>query len=71
MKLPFSYKQHVFSSILFASFLGHMVLIGAGSSLSPSPQYAVEQAPSSMEVVLLTEPKIKQKKPKPKKNITI
>ena len=71
MKLPFSYKQHVFSSILFASFLGHMVLIGAGSSLSPSPQYAVEQAPSSMEVVLLTERKVKEKQPEPEKIIAI
>ena len=62
MKLPFSYKQHTFSSILVGSFLGHMALIGAGSFFSPSPQYAVEQAPSSMEVVIVNEREVKEEK---------
>jgi len=60
MKLPFSYKQHVFSSVLAASFIGHIALIGAGSFFSPSPQYAVEQAPSSMEVVILNEREVRK-----------
>jgi len=62
MRTPFSYKQHVFGSILVSSFLGHVVLIGAGSFFSPSPQYAVEQAPNSMEVVIVNEREAKEEK---------
>ncbi|MBI4395309.1 MAG: energy transducer TonB [Candidatus Omnitrophica bacterium] len=64
MKLPFSYKQHVFNSILVSSFIGHVTLIGFGSFFSPSPEYAVEQAPSSMEVVILNQRDIKKEKQK-------
>jgi periplasmic protein TonB len=39
-----------------------MALIGAGSFFSPSPQYAVEQAPSSMEVVIVNEREVKEEK---------
>ncbi len=64
MKLPFSYKQHIFGAILTVSALGHLSVIGLGSFFSPSPEYAVEQAPSSMEVVILNEREIKKEKQK-------
>ncbi|MBI4372759.1 MAG: TonB family protein [Candidatus Omnitrophica bacterium] len=62
--LPFSYKQHIFGAILTVSALGHLSVIGLGSFFSPSPEYAVEQAPSSMEVVILNEREIKKEKQK-------
>src|SRR3989338_5004573 len=62
MKLPFSYKHQVFGSILAASFIGHLTFISFGSFFSPSPQYAVEEAPSSMEVMIINEREVKEEK---------
>jgi len=61
MKLPFSYRrrEHSFQVIFLGSFLGHvLVLGGAGLFFSP-PQYAVREAPTSMEVVILKEKNLK------------
>lgn len=55
MRLPFSYKSNLFSPLLFVSFLGHAVCLGAGGLIFSSPQFVVEQAPSSMEVLILEE----------------
>ena len=72
MKVPFSYTQHVFQSILFVSFVSHAVVLGFGSIFAPSPQYAVEQAPSSMEVIIVNEHKIKEEtKEIPKEVISV
>lgn len=62
MKIPFSYKQHIFGSVLVASALGHLTFLAVGGFLILSPQYAVEQAPSSMEVVILKELEKKEQK---------
>lgn len=61
MKVPFSYKQHFFQSVLWVSLLSHAVLFGAGHFLAPTPRYAVEQAPASMEIIISPEPKLKTK----------
>lgn len=44
------------------SFLGHLVFLGAGTFFSGSPEYGVEQAPRSVEVVLVKKPLPEQKK---------
>lgn len=56
MKLPLPYKKdNVFNFLLLASFLGHAVFLGSGSFFVSSPRFAVRQAPSSLEVVILKE----------------
>lgn len=62
MKLPFSYRQHFFSRVLFVSILGHAVLIASPSVFFSSPRYGVEKAPSSMEVVILEKPQVRPKR---------
>jgi len=65
MKLPFSYKERLFTPFLLASFLGHLVFMGSAGFLPSSPQFAVEKAPSSMEVILLKERQIRKEKVQP------
>ncbi len=57
MKIPFSYRQQFFMPVLTLSLLGHGIFFGAGGfgTFSPKPQFGVEEAPSSMEVVILKE----------------
>lgn len=71
MKVPFSYKQHIFGSVLIASTMGHLAFFAAGGFITPSPQYAVEKAPSSMEVVILKEPEKKAPEIKTEKVMTV
>ena len=52
MKLPFSYQNQSFNAVLITSLLGHIVLLSGGSFFSPLPQYAVEKAPDSVELVI-------------------
>ena len=53
MKVPFSYRQQFFVPVLLFSGIGHAVLFSAGSGLLPrSPEFGVQQAPSSLEVVI-------------------
>lgn len=72
MKIPFSYRHHFFSPILFASFFGHTVVLAGGSFLIQPAHFSVEQAPSSMEVLILkeTEP-VKEKPVKQEKMMTV
>lgn len=64
MKLPFSYRNHFFSPILLSSLLGHLVFFGGdGLFFSPS-KFAVQQAPSSVEIVILEEPKVRKERHK-------
>lgn len=62
MKIPFSYKEHIFGSMLAASFVGHLALVGSNGFLLPSPQYNVERAPSSMEMTVTIERPVEEKK---------
>lgn len=55
MKLPFSYKQSFFKSVLVVSCIGHGVFFAQAGFLKPAPQYGVVQAPASIEVVLIEE----------------
>ena len=64
MRIPFSYKQHFFQTVLWGSFLTNVTLLGFGNFWVPTPHYAVEQAPASMEVIISPQPKLKAK-PKP------
>lgn len=59
MKLPFSYKQNLFKPILGLSVLAHGMLFLHLNLFSPAPQYGVEHAPSSVEVVMIEESEIK------------
>ncbi len=53
MKIPYSYRQQFFVPILLTSVIGHAVIFVTGSGLlSFSPNFGVEQAPSSMEIVI-------------------
>lgn len=71
MKTPFSYRNHFFSSFLLTSFLGHAFFLGAGSFLFEfSPRFGVQQAPSSMEVVLVKQPEPRVKKHQTEKILT-
>lgn len=63
MKVPFSYRQQLFSPILLASFVGHGLLFIGGMGWISSPEYAVEHAPSSVEVVLLQETPFNEPEP--------
>lgn len=65
MKLPFSYRSQFFKPLLFVSFLGHAVLVGAGSTFFPSPQFSVAEAPTSLEVILSKEPLFESNKERP------
>jgi len=53
MRLPFSYKSSLFGPLLLTSLLGHTVFLGVGGFLVSSPEFAVQQASTSMEVVFL------------------
>lgn len=55
MKLPFSYKQSFFKSVLTVSLVGHGVFFAQAGFLAPQPEYGVVQAPASIEVVLIEE----------------
>lgn len=58
MRIPFSYKTDSFGSLLALSFLTHAVIFSVGSfSSGTSPRFAVREAPSSMEVVILEKEK--------------
>lgn len=63
MKIPYSYRQQFFAPVLIFSFIGHAVVFATGAGLfSFSPKFGVEQAPSSMEVVIMkAEPEVKPK----------
>ncbi|MBI3306297.1 MAG: energy transducer TonB [Candidatus Omnitrophica bacterium] len=63
MKLPYSYQQQFFAPVLLLSVIGHVVVVASGAGfLSFKPEYGVERAPSSMEVVIYkVEPEPKQK----------
>ncbi len=53
MKIPYSYRHQFFAPVLITSFLGHALVFATGAGLlSLAPEYGVEQAPSSMEVVI-------------------
>ena len=53
MKAPYSYRHQFFAPVFIVSFLGHAAVFAAGSGfLSRAPEFGVEQAPSSMEVVI-------------------
>jgi TonB family protein len=55
MKLPFSYKHHSFIPVFILSLISHAALMTGTEFFSLSPHYAVQQAPSSVEVVILKE----------------
>lgn len=62
MKVPYSYRQHFFAPVLIVSVLGHAGIFATGAGLfSLSPKYGLEQAPSSMEVVILKAEPTRQK----------
>lgn len=61
MKKNFSYQSDWFGSVLAVSCAAHFIFLGAGSFWNGSPKYAVVEAPSSVEVVILKdEPKRRQ-----------
>lgn len=65
MKLPFSYKHpgSSFNALLLISFVGHLAVFGGGSLFTNfTPRFAVQKAPSSMEVVILKEKPRKEEK---------
>jgi protein TonB len=61
MKFPFSYRTQPFRPVLLASFVGHVLFLGASGFLFSLPRFAVEQAPGSVEVVILEEKPVKEK----------
>lgn len=68
MKVPFSYRHRFFSPVLASSFLAHALFLGAGGlAFMPLARFAVEQAPSSMEVVIFEEENREQDKVSPEK----
>jgi protein TonB len=53
MKIRYSYRQQFFTPVFLFSFFGHALVFATGAGLlSLSPEFGVEQAPSSMEVVI-------------------
>lgn len=64
MKLPFSYRDHFFKPVLMASLLGHATFLGAGSGVIGTPQFSVKQAPTSMEVLIVPEKRLKSEREK-------
>jgi protein TonB len=61
MKVPVSYKHSIFGPFLALSFMTHAVVLGVGTYIHLSPKFAVERAPSSLEVIILKEPKVRPK----------
>lgn len=61
MRVPFSYQQNFFKTGLITSVIGHSVFFLQAGLFAPMPQYAVESAPSSMEVMII-KPEIKEEK---------
>lgn len=61
MKTPFSYRKNFFKSVLAVSVFSHGIIFAQGDFFSPAPKYEVENAPSSMEVMIVEEPEIKEK----------
>ncbi len=53
MRIPFSYRQNFFKTVLITSVIGHGVFFLQAGFFAPMPQYAVESAPSSMEVMIV------------------
>ncbi|OGX06556.1 MAG: hypothetical protein A3G87_07410 [Omnitrophica bacterium RIFCSPLOWO2_12_FULL_50_11] len=71
MKVPYSYRQQFFVPALIASFLGHAVAFATGAGpLSFSPEYGVEQAPLSIEVVISKPAPEKEEKQVPSQILT-
>lgn len=69
MKIPYSYQQQFFAPVLIVSLIGHAVVFATGADLlSFSPKFGVEEAPSSMEVVIS---RIEPEKVKPKPAATV
>lgn len=70
MKIPFSYgvKNNSFPLILGISLTVHALALGAAGFLFSPAKYAVQEAPSSMEVIMIEKPK-PQTKPQIKENI--
>lgn len=60
MKAPFSYRHNFFNRILAVSFIGHIFLLCSGQLALQESRYAVNQAPSSMEVLIVEEPQVKK-----------
>lgn len=58
MKLPYSYEKQFFTPVLALSLAGHMLLFVGGAFLISSPEYSVQQAPSSVDLVILEEEKM-------------
>lgn len=71
MKLPFSYKSHFFSPILGVSLLSHTFLLGVSGSLFFTPQFAVKEAPQSVEVILLKEKPEKKEYSIPRQRVIV
>lgn len=63
MKIPFSYgtKNNSFSLILGVSLAAHALALGAAGLLFSSAQYSVEEAPSSMEMIMIEKPQAQAK----------
>lgn len=61
MRIPFSYRQNFFKAVLITSVIGHGVFFLQAGFFAPKPQYAVESAPSSMEVMIVKQ-EIKEEK---------
>jgi len=60
----FSYKTSLFKTFLAVSALAHLTVLGWGHLFQLEPKFAVKQAPSSLEIVILEEEVLKkQKKP--------
>lgn len=57
MRLPFSYRNHLFKTAFFASLMAHTSILGGLNFFVSAPQYAVERSATSLEVVLTQEPK--------------
>jgi len=72
MKIPFSYKNPgLLRPFLISSLLGHVLFLGGGNLIFSGPRFSVEQAPSSMEIILLKEePEFREKKPKAEEILT-
>lgn len=71
MKMPFSYRKNFFNSVLAISVFSHGILFAQADFFSTAPQFGVERAPSSMEVVIVKEPEIEEKVLKQEKVLTV
>lgn len=71
MKVPYSYRHNSFAPVFITSLLGHAFIFATGAGLvSLAPEFGVEQAPSSMEVVLSKTESKKEPRIKPGKVLT-